>query len=141
MLFRSKYTTTAPSAEWFAPKFDDGGWSTGQGGFGVKNNHFEQVGTEWKTPDIWLRRTFELPATTLGNPYLRIYHDDDARVYVNGQLIAEVPGSNQSYAYVPFTPAARAALRRGTNTLAVHAHQNRGGQFIDVGIVDVADGK
>jgi hypothetical protein len=40
---------------------------------------------------------------------------------------------------VPLTGAARAALRPGKNTLAVHAHQVRGGQFIDVGIVDVIE--
>jgi hypothetical protein len=73
------------------------------------------------------------------NPHLRIYHDDDAQVYLNGVLIAEVPGSNASYAYVPLSAAARAALKPGTNTLAVHAHQNRGGQFIDVGLVEVVE--
>ena len=73
------------------------------------------------------------------NPHLRIYHDDDARVYLNGELIAEVPGSYQSYAFVPLSAAARAALRPGTNTLAVHAHQDRGGQFIDVGLVEVVE--
>ena len=127
------------SANWFAPEFDDSGWATGYGGFGTKNNHFAVVGTGWQTPDVWLRRTFELPATTLTNPHLRIYHDDDARVYVNGQLVAEVPGANSSYAYIPIAGAGRSALRAGKNTLAVHAHQNRGGQFIDVGIVDVND--
>jgi hypothetical protein len=137
-----KYTTNTPSDNWFAPGFDDAGWAAGTGGFGVKNNHFARVGTGWQTSDIWLRRTFTLPAaTTLTNPHLRIYHDDDARVYVNGELVAEVPGANQSYAFVPLTGAARSALRPGPNTLAVHAHQNRGGQFIDVGIVDVVDGK
>jgi beta-galactosidase len=73
------------------------------------------------------------------NPHLRIYHDDDARVYLNGELIAELPGSNASYTFVPLSAAARAALRPGTNTLAVHVHQNRGGQFIDVGLVEVVE--
>jgi hypothetical protein len=50
-----------------------------------------------------------------------------------------VPGSNASYAYVPLSAAARAALKPGTNTFAVHAHQNRGGQFIDVGLVEVLE--
>ena len=104
----------------------------------VHDNHFAVVGTGWQTPDIWLRRTFELPST-LTNPHVRIYHDDDARVYVNGQLVAEVRGANSSYAYIPITGAGRGALRAGKNTLAVHAHQNRGGQFIDIGIVDVTD--
>jgi hypothetical protein len=31
------------------------------------------------------------------------------------------------------------ALRQGRTVLAVHVHQNRGGQFIDVGIVDVIE--
>ena len=31
------------------------------------------------------------------------------------------------------------ALRAGPNTLAVHVHQERGGQYIDVGIVDVVE--
>ena len=132
-----KYTTNTPAANWFAATFDDSGWAQGVGGFGVKNNHFATVGTPWKTSDIWIRRTFTLPSTTLTNPHLRIYHDDDARVYLNGELIAEVPGANSNYAFVPFTAAARGLLRSGTNTLAVHVHQNRGGQFIDMGIVEV----
>ena len=60
-------------------------------------------------------------------------------VDLNGVLVAELAGSNAGFAYVPLTGAARAALKPGRNTIAVHAHQNRGGQFIDVGIVDVVE--
>jgi hypothetical protein len=134
-----KYTTTAPSENWFAPDFNDGAWASAPGGFGVKNSHFAPVGTAWQTPDIWLRRTFTLPSASLTNPHLRIYHDDDARVYLNGVLVAEMPGSTANYTFVPLNAAARAALRPGTNTLAVHAHQNRGGQFIDAGLVEVVE--
>jgi hypothetical protein len=136
-----KYTTTTPSQQWFAREFDDTAWTDGKAGFGVKNNHFAPVGTEWKSADIWLRRTFELPPAKLVNPHLRVYHDDEVRIYVNGVLAAEVPGANQSWAYVPVSDAARAALQPGKNTIAVHAHQNRGGQFVDVGLVDVLESK
>ena len=60
-------------------------------------------------------------------------------MYVNGQLVAELAGSNSGFAFVPLSGAGRAALRQGSNTLAVHVKQTRGGQFIDVGIVDVTE--
>jgi hypothetical protein len=78
-------------------------------------------------------------AGSLHTLYLRVFHDDDAEVYVNGTLASTLPGANNGFAFVPLTGAGRAALREGKNTIAVHAHQNRGGQFIDVGIVDVVD--
>jgi hypothetical protein len=133
-----RYTTTAPGAAWFDPPFDDAAWQSGPGGFGATDTRFARVGTEWKTADIWLRRTIDVPTGPLTSPHLRVFHDDDAEVYVNGTLAATLPGNNNGFAYVPLTGAARAALRPGKNTLAVHAHQTRGGQFIDVGVVDVA---
>ena len=114
-------------------------WQSGPGGFGAADTQFAKVGTEWKTADIWLRRTVGFAAGPLTAPHLRIFHDDDAQVYVNGILIAELPGANGGFAYVPLTGAARAALRPGRNTIAVHCHQTRGGQFIDVGLVDVGN--
>ena len=134
-----RYTTTAPAADWFQPSFDDASWQSGAAGFGALDTRFAKVGTEWKTADIWLRRTIDLPASPAAAPYLRVFHDDDAEVYVNGVLAAKLPGANGGFQYVPLAGDARAALRAGKNTIAVHAHQVRGGQFIDVGIADVSE--
>ena len=133
-----RYTTTEPPASWAGTTFDDGTWQRGTSGFGALDTRFARVGTEWKTADIWLRRHVTVPAG-LAAPHLRVFHDDDAQVYINGVLAAELPGANPGFAYVPLPAAARAALRAGENVIAVHAHQARGGQFIDVGIADVID--
>jgi len=134
-----RYTTTEPSASWFEPAYDDAVWNRGAGGFGAPDTRHARVGTSWKTPDIWLRRMFELPAGSLANPHLRVFHDEDTQIFVNGQLIAELRGAIGGFAFVPLTPEARAIVQPGKNTIAVHTHQTRGGQFIDVGIVDVIE--
>src|SRR5205814_10623512 len=134
-----RYTTSEPAPNWFDPGFDDAGWSTGTSGFGAADTRFDRVGTEWKTSDIWLRRSLDLSSAPLTSPYLRVFHDDDASVYLNGTHVADLPGANSGFAYVPLTAEARAALRPGKNTLAVHAHQTRGGQFIDAGLADVTE--
>jgi len=135
-----RYTLEAPSSSgWMSPSFDDSAWKTGESGFGARDTRFARVGTEWKTSEIWLRTAFDLSSTSFTNPQLRVFHDEDATVYINGQLAAEVPGSNSGYAFVPLTDAARAALRQGRNIIAVHVKQTRGGQFIDLGIVDVRE--
>src|SRR5215471_18107387 len=72
-----RYTTSAPAESWMQPAFDASAWTEGPGGFGAKDTRFARVGTEWKTADIWLRRSVTLadaPATL----QLRVFHDDDA---------------------------------------------------------------
>ncbi len=133
------YTTVEPSSGWMRPDFDASPWSKGVGGFGRADTRWGHVGTAWTTSDLWLRRTFDLGSTNPRKPYLKVYHDDGAEVYVNGELAASLSGATGGYMFVPLTDAATRALRAGTNTLAVHVHQERGGQFIDVGIVDVVE--
>jgi hypothetical protein len=92
------------------------------------------LGTEWTTDDIWLRRTVELDQTDFERAFLDIHHDEDAEVYVNGQLVASFSGYTTSYILVDATERLREVLRPGANTLAVHCKQTVGGQFIDVGL-------
>ena len=133
-----RFTTDEPAQNWFESTFNDSGWQSGPSGFGARDTRFAKVGTEWKTADIWLRRTMTLPSMPSA-PHLRVFHDDDAEVYINGVLVAELAGANSGFAYVPLTGAARQALKSGKNVLAIHCHQSRGGQFVDAEIVDVID--
>ena len=65
---------------------------------------------------------------------LRVYHDEDAEIYLNGVLAAKLKGFITEYAEVEVTPEAIATLKPGTNAVTVHCHQTAGGQGIDVGI-------
>jgi hypothetical protein len=132
-----RYTFTKPADEWFKPGFDDSSWKEGAGGFGTTGTPGGVIRSEWKTPDIWLRREFTLPEGPFHDLHLILHHDEDAEIYVNGVLAARVTGYTTAYEEVPISKEARAALKPGKNLFAVHCRQTGGGQYIDVGIVDV----
>ena len=131
-----KYTLEAPAEGWFKPLFDTAAWKEGKGGFGTAGTPDAVVGTEWKGKDIWLVREFTLDKAEFKAPQLRMHHDEDAEVYINGVPAVKVTGFTTEYTEVEMTPEGKAALKAGKNTLAVHCKQTTGGQFIDVGIVD-----
>ncbi len=133
------YTTRRPDGEWYRAGYHAAGWQEGRGGFGTPDTPGAHVGTTWNTADIWARRTFELGAVPAAPLYLALHHDEDAEVYVNGVLVGRYPDYTVDYAYLPLPDSARAALHAGRNTLAVHVHQTKGGQFLDAGIASVAD--
>ena len=130
------YTTEKPAAGWEKPGFDASGWKTGPGGFGTRNTPGTNVRTVWNTPEIWARREVEVPAGAMKDPHLVVHHDEDAEVYINGVLAAKLSGYTSEYVEVPLSPEAKAALKPGKNTIAVHVKQTGGGQYIDVGIAD-----
>ena len=135
---RWRYTTDAPAAGWEKPGFDDSGWSVGVGGFGREGTPGAINHTKWEGPDIWIRREFVLPRMLLENPHLRIHHDEDCRVFINGVLAAELDGYTSGYVFRPISPAARDAMVGGPTVIAIHCRQTAGGQYIDAGIVDLA---
>ena len=134
-----RYTTIEPRVGWHRAGYSDDKWQMGKGGFGTEGTPGAVVGTEWKTPDIWIRRTFELESNKLLCPQLSIHHDEDAEVYINSQLVAEFKGHISNYIQYRLDEKGRKALKAGTNTLAVHCKQTEGGQYIDVGLVDIIE--
>jgi len=134
-----RYTTEKPADGWEQPGFDDAAWKEAPGGFGTKGTPGAVVGTEWRSSDIWLRRTVELPRADAAGLNVRIHHDEDAEVYLNGKRVIQLTGYETDYVDVELDKEAAAALRPGLNVMAVHCHQTVGGQFIDVGLVDVIE--
>jgi hypothetical protein len=134
-----RYTTSEPPEGWEQADFNDSNWQTGQGGFGTKGTPGAVVRTEWKTSDIWLRRTFELENTKLNQPLLSIHHDEDSEVYINGQLITKLDKFSTNYVRTGLDEKAQKSLKAGTNCIAIHCRQTKGGQYIDAGLLDVTE--
>jgi hypothetical protein len=129
-----RYTTTEPAATWFTPEFDASSWAEGRAGFGTSQTPGAQVGTPWRTADIWLRREVTLSAAQLANLVGWLHHDDDVEVYLNGALVVRLSGFTRSYDLVPLLGRGGPAAHAGRNTIAIHCHQRAGGQYIDFGL-------
>jgi hypothetical protein len=130
-----RYTTNRPPQNWASPDFDDRAWAEGQAGFGTRETPGTRVRTVWSTSDIWLRKELSLPQLPdFRIAALHIRHDEDAQVYVNGQLVFEGFGYLVRVTPYDITAELKAALRPGRNVVAVHCHQTTGGQYIDLGI-------
>jgi hypothetical protein len=136
-----RYTTAKPTGRWMDASFDDSKWQSGESGFGTQGTPGAHVRTNWDTADIYIRREITLPDSEIHNPRLFIHHDEDAEVYINGALAARPRGFTADYVTIPISATARAKLRPGKNIVAVHCHQTAGGQYIDVGIVEVVVNK
>jgi beta-galactosidase/beta-glucuronidase len=132
-----RYTLDKPGDDWFKEDFKDAAWKEGKGGFGTKGTPGAVIGTEWKTDDIWIRRECTLPEDALADLQLLVHHDEDVEVYLNGVLAFKAPGYITDYEEAPIAKDARAALKAGKNVIAVHCKQTTGGQYIDVGLVQV----
>jgi hypothetical protein len=131
-----RYTTSKPADDWFQPDFDASSWKEGRAGFGTAGTPGSIIGTEWKTPDIWLRREFNVT----GKPRelkLLMCHDEDAEVYINGVLATKTARFIGDYQEFDVSAEAAKSLREGRNVIAVHCRQTTGGQYIDAGLVEL----
>lgn len=132
-----RYSTTSVTG-WEQADFADNGWKTGLGGFGAGTPPNSFINTSWKSADIYLRRNLDLTGFTeaeMNALSLRVHHDEDVEVYLNGVLAFEREGYATSYENYEFSAAAKAALKAdATNVIAVHCHQEGGAQYIDVGV-------
>jgi len=117
--------------------FDASSWKQGRSGFGSAGTPGAIIGTPWQTDDIWLRREMDLPAGNHGDVSAWLHHDEDVEVYINGVLAVKAGGFISGYDVFPLTPEGLAALKPGKNLVALHCHQTVGGQYVDLGLVEV----
>lgn len=127
-----KYIESQPADNWINPDFDDSRWKEGRGAFG-DTNYKDFIRTEWDSDDLWLRKEIVLEEE-ISTPVLKIFHDDDYELYINGQPLKAEKGWTPSYKYFRLGEDKAKLLKKGKNTLAVHVNNGSGGQHIDVGI-------
>lgn len=124
------YTEAQPAAGWMKPGFDDSQWKTATAPFGDN----DEAATQWKTKNLWVRRVFNLDNTDIDKLFLKINHDDNTEVYLNGAKIYGYTGWLNKFAYIPLTDAAKQSLKKGRNVLAIHVANTSGGAWLDAGL-------
>lgn len=136
----SRFTVSEPGATWSSMDFDDSIWTEAPGGYGSPGTPGGVIRTEWRGRDIWIRREFILPDNIhIGDNSrvaLRVHHDEDAEIYLNGIRVADLSRWTQGYTEVPISSEGALAIRPGRNVMAIHCRNNGGGQYIDAGLVE-----
>lgn len=130
------YRFDAPSdVNWVTSGSLEDGWKEGPGGFGREGTPGSVVRSAWETPEIWMRRTLEIPAIPDGfEARLVVHHDEDADVWIDGVLAAQLAEYSTGYERVRMSAEAAKKLTPGRHVLAMHVKQTTGGQYADVGI-------
>jgi len=130
-----KYTETKPGGDWTSIQYNAAGWKEGLAPIGTDENIDKTI---WKTRDIWVRRVFSVSnVAELNKLILKLSHDDDIDVYLNGERIYQKIGVTNDYGMVPITNT----LKNGENILAIHVINTGGGSRLDIGLVDVVKKK
>ena len=129
------YTTQKPGDDWMMPEYfvHIKDFPTAEGGIGeMPGSPFP---TRWRTPDVWMWNTIELPDDWQPQALLlRYFHDENTVIYVNGQKIFGIDGHNKNYHFALMSKKETAAFKPGINYLAAYTHQTTGGQGVDFGI-------
>ncbi|MFD3002383.1 glutaminase domain-containing protein [Pontibacter toksunensis] len=130
--YNFSYTESAPAADWMNPQFGDSNWKSGAAPFG---NDKGPVNTNWRSDNIWARRTFNLGEADFDKLFLKLNHDDNVEVYLNGEEIYQRKGWTDRFQYIPLQEAAKQKLKKGQNVLAIHVANTAGGSWLDIGLV------
>src|SRR5690606_25678664 len=95
-----------------------------------------QAGTSWKSEALWYRRTFDLSAVPSEEILLKLRHDDNVKVYINGEPVYDCECWNNEFKYYDIPEKVRKKLKKKGNVLAIHIRNTAGGQWLDAGIVE-----
>jgi len=120
-------TETAPGDEWMKPGVNVSNWTKSKAPY-----------TAWKSRELWVRRLFNIDAAHAGKLFLKLKHDDDVEVFINGDQVYATKGVAGKYFYLPLTDAIVAKLKKNDNLLAIHVTNTGGEAWLDAGIVEEA---
>ena len=132
-----RYTTDSLNIpeNWFKSKFDDSGWKKGYAPFGKKGGWEDKIRTPWDTKDLWLRQGFVHQGEDFDTATIVMHYDNQTTVYLNGKKILTKKRWNDRYESFDVTGAVQKALKKGKNIIAVHIHQDEGGQYLDLALL------
>ncbi|GAA4314638.1 DUF4965 domain-containing protein [Mucilaginibacter gynuensis] len=130
-LYEVTYTETKPEGDWKAAQYPATGWKQGASPIGDTEGLDKIL---WKTKDIWFRRTFTIAKTEdINKLLLKLSHDDDVEVFLNGEELYSKVGVTNDYGLIPID---KTKLKAGQNVLAMHVVNTGGGARADIGLVD-----
>lgn len=127
--YEANYTFNQPEQGWLNGNFNDSAWKKGIAPFGDDKS----AKTKWDTNDLYYRRKFNVASLSAGKKYLKLNHDDDVEVSVNGKSIYKRTGWVHEYIYIPIEDG---ILKTGENILTIHVKNTAGGRYLDAGIVE-----
>ena len=128
-----RYTTQTPSGDWTGADCDDSAWISGNAPFGHDEKYL--IRTPWNSSDIYLRKKVEFDGANIKSGAIVILCSGATEGFVNGQKVFGLGDRNHRYIMHDVTDAFRKALRKGTNTLAIHTHQTTGDQCLDMAVL------
>jgi len=123
----------APATTWYRADYDDGDWQEVTFPMGSPNyNHFYVSRWTGEYNTYWIRREFTLDGFTSLLPHtIRVFHDDDYKLYINGTLVLSEDGWTSD---TPVEKSVARYLKNGRNVIAVQVQQNTGSAYFDCGI-------
>ena len=132
--YQCRYTEEKPAGDWTGLKYSDSEWKNGEAPF---TDDKAEAKTLWTSKDIWMRRTFTLNQLAVNKLVLKLHHDDNVEVYLNGEEVYSHKGWTSDFKLIPLNDEVKNKLQKGENVLAIHCANTAGGSWLDAGLLDL----
>ena len=129
--YSCKYTEDIPSEGWTKNAFDESKWKTT---FAPFSDDKSEAKTIWKSKNIWMRRSFIINKIPSGKLFLKLHHDDNVEVFLNGEKIYTCNCWNGKAEFFPIEDSVKNKLHKGKNVIAIHCENTAGGAYLDAGL-------
>ncbi len=134
-----KYTETLPPDGWEKPAFRDNTWKEGKAPYTTRAI---PPATRWRSPDLWVRRWFELSSDVpIEGLMLKYSYDDFVEIFINGIPVVKSDYKGKINQIAELNDEVLKSLKPGRNLIAAHAHNDAGLHMLDFGLVRKTDYK